>query len=202
MASDIIRKLSLTEINQMNKEMLKNTLKEIVCNLEESPKSNEEGETDEDMKEMLKQVLVEVKATRTEKQKMQDNIDRIEQMLATQNKEIAGLKSCNANLLKTVSYHQKMLEQADYKERSCNAVITGVKEDIPLDGADSDIDKCKKIFDKIGVQTEFNVKRIGKPGTYPRPLLVMTKTPEARKNLLESAKKLKNAEECYKKIYY
>ena len=138
MASDIIRKLSLTEINQMNKEMLKNTLKEIVSNLEECPKSNEAGETDEDMKEMLRQVLVEVKAIRTEKQKMQDNIDRIEQLLATQSKEIADLKSCNANLLKTVSYHQKMLEQADYKKRSCNAVITGVKEDIPLDGADSD----------------------------------------------------------------
>ena len=142
---------------------------------------------------MLHQVLDEVKAIRAERTSIQKDINELQKKLADQDEQISDLKICNQNMLKAVEFHQRMLEQLDSKERACNVVVTGLKEDISFEGAVTDQEKCYKIFEKIEVDVEFQVIRLGKKDQYPRPILVMTKTPEDRKLLLDNAKKLKDA---------
>ena len=68
MASNI-RKLSTAEINQMNKDTLKNTLKEIMANLEIEVNTSNTQEGNAEIMVMLQQLLEEVKALRAEGQK-------------------------------------------------------------------------------------------------------------------------------------
>ena len=173
------------------------TLKEILAGLETStPRSD-----DYDIKTMLHQVLDEVKAIRAERTSIQKDINELQKKLADQDEQISDLKICNQNMLKAVEFHQRMLEQLDSKERACNVVVTELKEDIPFEGAVTDQEKCSKIFEKIEVDVEFQAIRLGKKDQYPRPILVMTKTPEDRKLLLDNAKKLKDAGDIYTAIY-
>ena len=93
-----------------------------------------------------------------------------------------------------------MLEQLDGKDRACNVVVTGLKEDITFVGAVTDQEKCSKIFEKIEVDVEFQVI-LGKKDQYPRPILVITKAPDDQKLLLDNSKKLKYAGDIYTAIY-
>ena len=188
MAATSVPRPSLSEINQMNKVTLRETLKEI-------PRSD-----DYDIKTLLHQVLDEVKAIRAERTSIQKDTE-LQKKLADQDEQISDLKICNQNMLKAIEFHQRMLEQLDSKERACNVVVTGLKEDIPFDGVVTDQEKCSKIFEKIEVDVEFQVIRLGKKDQYPRPILVITKTPEDRKLLLDNAKKLKDAGDIYTAIY-
>jgi Zn-dependent M32 family carboxypeptidase len=196
-----IQKLSVAEINQMNKETLKSTLKEILSNLAVEQDKNSNEDDDGCIKLMLQQVLDEVKAIRAERIPIIDSMTDIQEKIVAQDKEINELKSCHSNLSKTVEYHQRMLEQVDAKQRECNVIVMGLKEDVPLDGALADDEKCNKIFEQIEVNIGFQVKRLGKQGEYPRPLLVITKSPDDRAQLIDNAKKLKEAGEDYKNVY-
>ena len=189
-----IRKPSISEINVMNKDTLKTTLKEIINSLDMAEAA------DEDVKDLLKQVLDEIKAIRAERNIIQDKIASVEDKLAAQEKQLDEMKEANKNLLQTISFHQKMFEKIDSKERSCNVIIMGVKEEDSLDGATTDKEKCLKIFEKMQVQVEFKVKRICNPGRFPRPLLVITNGQDKRELLLQHSKRLKD-EEDYKHIY-
>ena len=201
MASNI-RKLSTAEINQMNKDTLKNTSKEIMVNLEIEVNTSNTQEGNAEIMVMLQQLLEEVKALRAEGKDQQQEMKALNDKVTQQGKDIDDLHKCNSNLIKAVEFNQQMFERMDNKERACNAIITGLMEENPLDGASTDEEKCDKIFEKIDLNIDgYQIKRLGKKGQYPRPVLVLLKTPEQRKLLLGKAKKLKDADDTYKKIY-
>ena len=60
--------------------------------------------------------------------------------------QVLGLDECNRNLIKTVEFHQHTFERMDNKEMACNAIITGMMEETPLDGEVTDEEKSDKIF--------------------------------------------------------
>ena len=104
-----IRKPSISEINVMNKDTLKTTLKEIINSLDMAEA------VDEDVKDLLNQVLDEIKAIRAERNIIQDKIASVEDKLAAQEKQLDEMKEANKNLLQTISFHQKMFERIDSK---------------------------------------------------------------------------------------
>ena len=63
--------------------------------------------------------------------------------IETHNKEHMKIKD-------TLELQQSMVENLDRRNRESHIIITGIKEDQPLDGSETDEDKCKKILDTIG----------------------------------------------------
>lgn len=119
-------------------------------------------------------------------------------------KQIDDLKQQVTKQGEIIAKQQQFLEQIDRKERECNIVIQGVpEENVALDGATSDDDKVKKIWDTATVTANVNsIKRLGKPDTdRKRPILVVLDSKLDRDNILEKAKKLKEAGESFKNIF-
>ena len=201
------RKLSISDINSMNKEQLKKCLKDLIKDLDAekniaapNPIIDEDTAT---VSNLLSSILAEVQQLRTER--------------ADLKKEIDQLKSDNVSLIEAVNQHQRFLESIDSEKRACNLIITGVPEtpftdpDSPADSpvpVDTDSEKVDIILRKIGHKADVKVKdvvRLGKPrntsDARPRPLKIVTASPTQRKSALDDTKKLKDAGEIFKKIY-
>ena len=205
------RRPSITEINNMNKDTLKKTLKGILKDLDKEAVHQEPNPLAEEdaanVTDLLSAILEEVKELRKEKLDLK--------------KEVEGLKKQNQSLLDATFQHQRFLEAVDAEKRNHNLIVTGVPEgdfilpavtegpdQTPEVTAKTDQEKISLILDKTG-QTEnvtvVEVKRLGKKreGRNPRPraIKVVTTTPEERKLVLENSKELKQAGNEFSKIY-
>ena len=147
---------------------------------------------------LLLKILNELKETRADLNKYSQERAADKVTIENQQKEIDRLNS--------ISYqHQRFLEQIDAQNRICNVIIMAVPE-APnnFDGENDEEAKIKKLFLKIESQdTEIiDFKRLGeKKDNRIRPILLKTKSREARDKLLEKAKSLSSKEDPYKSVY-
>ena len=122
-----------------------------------------------------------------------------------ENNAIKSQKVEHVKIKKTLELQQSMVESIDRKNRESNIIITGVKEDESLDGADNDEEKCKKILNKLGCPDDAalikSVSRLGKADTKKRPILIVGNGIEWRNRIVEKSKDLKQAGDQYKVIY-
>ena len=203
----MIRTPSISDVNRMNKDDLKKTLKELINNLKEereSVRGDVLADEDTNIGQLLSAVLSEVKELRQEKQNLKQQIVEIRQE--------------NKALTDAVWQHQRFLESLDAEKRNTNLIVTGVPEDTnittpgtsgaPAIVADQDDTKVSLILQKIGQKDAVNIVKVvrlgnktNRVGTRPRPIKIVTSTPQERKKILEASKKLKNEDGIFKKIY-
>ena len=145
---------------------------------------------------LLLKILNELKETRADLNKYSQERAADKITIENQQKEI--------NRLNSISYqHQRFLEQIDAQNRVCNVVIMAVPEN-DFDGENDEKAKIKKLFLKIESQeTEIiEFKRLGdKKDRHIRPILLKTRSREARDKLLEKAKSLSSKDDPYKSVY-
>ena len=90
------------------------------------------------------------------------------------------------------------------KDRERNLVILGILEDPEaLEGATTDIDKLKKVWDAAGITCSIkSIQRLGQTGgSRRRPVLAVVESRADRDTTLEKAKNLKTSTETYKRIF-
>ena len=104
-----------------------------------------------------------------------------------------------------IAKQQLYFERQDSKERECNLVILGVPEDNEsLDGATTDSEKLKKVWNAAGIQSEVKSwRRIGRhENSKKRPIIAVVNSREERDSALVKGKSLKeHTEEIYHTIY-
>ena len=206
------RRVSGEDIQQMSEEDARRTLNEYANELatldEVSAQTNpntggevtlppgvnlQQGSISE---RLLLKILNELKETRADLNKYSQERAADKITIENQQKEI--------NRLNSISYqHQRFLEQIDAQNRVCNVVIMAVPEN-DFDGENDEKAKIKKLFLKIESQeTEIiEFKRLGdKKDRHIRPILLKTRSREARDKLLEKAKSLSSKDDPYKSVY-
>ena len=107
-----------------------------------------------------------------------------------------------------ISQHQLFLEQLDRQKREANLVFFGIPdEQLALDGATTEEDKIQKVLGIVEADTDAVIRshqRLGRSAQSndrPRPLLVRVDSKVIRDKVLDKAKKLKDSQEPFKKIY-
>ena len=135
--------------------------------------------------------IINLKTSLTDSQETsRKQVDELRQQVLKQNQVIAK--------------QQQFLEQLDRKERECNLVILGVPdENESLEGATSDDDKVKKIWEKAGITCHIkSTLRLGKAGgSRRRPVLAVVESRANRDTALEKARTLKSLNDTYNRIY-
>ena len=216
----MLRKPSLQEINSMNKDTLKKTLKEIIKNLNEEkefPNLNPLSDTEAaDISRLLNTILTEVTDLRKEKLVLKKEIDAVKKENLELKANQIKLEGEQKYLTDAILQHQRFLEAIDGQKRAENLIITGVPEESVLkasgaeaaETAETDSEKVSLVLKQIGHKDDtivINVVRLGKkytgPNARPRPLKVITGNPQERKRVIDDAKKLKNVDERFKKIF-
>ena len=122
----------------------------------------------------------------------------------TTNTQVAELRQQIVKQNDVIAKQQLYLEQLDRKERECNLVVLGVPEDTEaLEGATTDVDKLKKVWETAGITCSIkSTRRLGKAGgPRRRPVLAVVESRADRDTTLEKAKNLKSSTETYKRIY-
>ena len=124
------------------------------------------------------------------------------------NKKITELQNQVNKQSDIIARQQRFLEVIDKKERECNLVFLGVPEDgVGLEGLTEDKDKVKKILEAIGSSSNISsLRRLGQGNIVGgsrrnRPILATVESKEVRDDVLEAAKRLKQCEDPYKKIF-
>lgn len=121
------------------------------------------------------------------------------------NKRFDDLQSQVNDQAQIIASQQRYLEILDRKERESNLILTGVPdENEALEDGTSDEVKLKKVWSKVGIAEEImEHRRLGKRGdnNRRRPILVTVTGRQVRDKILEKAKRLKEAEGEYKRIY-
>ena len=142
-----------------------------------------------DDEDVLQKILDELRAMRAER--------------AADRAEMTTLKQQYSVLQDTVAQQQRYLEYADSRDKECNVIITGVPEDTTLDGATTDEDKVGKVLAVIETDNmPVSVSRLGvRNSGRCRPILVKTPSKEGRSIVLANTKKLKEADQCYGRVY-
>ena len=105
-----------------------------------------------------------------------------------------------------IARQQQFLELLDRKEREANIVVLGLPDEgEALDGAVTDTDKLKKVWEKVGVaDVQCQHRRLGahaEGGRRNRPLLLTIPQKDMRSRILAIAKNLKTAGEKFSRIY-
>ena len=105
-----------------------------------------------------------------------------------------------------IARQQQFLELLDRKEREANIVVLGLPDEgEALDGAVTDTDKLKKVWEKVGVAgVQCQHRRLGahaEGGRRNRPLLLTIPEKDMRSRILANAKNLKSAGEKFSRIY-
>ena len=198
------RRLSAEDIERMSTDEMRVALTACVSELEafDELEDNEAGgdkevpvggkvthapcRHDEDV---LQKILDELRAMRAER--------------AADRAEMTTLKQQYSVLQNTVAQQQRYLEYVDSRDRECNVIITGVPEDTTLDGATTDEDKVGKVLAVIEADSvPVTVSRLGvRNSGRCRPILVKTPSKEGRSIVLANTKKLKEADQCYRRVY-
>lgn len=124
------------------------------------------------------------------------------------NKKLNDLQSQVNTQAEIIKKQQRFLEAIDRKERECNLVILGVPDGLEsLDGATSDNEKIRKVWETLGVSNEVcSLRRLGSENTASqqdrkRPILVTLPSRNCRDAVLEKAKRLKTSGDNYSRIY-
>ena len=117
------------------------------------------------------------------------------------------------NLTTAVQQQQGYLESVDTERRRNNLIMTGIPEDptpISIEGAEpaiTDTEKIAQVMEKLG-HADKGIQqtiRLGQLQTgvnaRPRPVKIILKKCEDRKDILRSTKLLKNAGPQYDKVY-
>lgn len=121
------------------------------------------------------------------------------------NKRFDDLQSQVNKQAQIIASQQRYLEILDRKERESNLILTGVPdENEALEGGTSDEVKLKKVWSKVGITEEIKEhRRLGKrdDNNRRRPILVTVASRQGRDKILEKAKRLKEAEGEYRRIY-
>ena len=132
--------------------------------------------------------------------------------------EVDSLKEEDQHLSDAVFQHQRFLESLDAEKRNKNLIVLEVAEDtnltVPGTGgapavvADQDQTKVSLLLRKICHKEDINIveithlgKKSSRPNARPRPIKVVTSTPQERKAIIADAKKLKDAGAIFNKIY-
>ena len=183
-------KHSVTELNNMKKE----ELKQLVLNLMEKTSAEpSQGENSEEIVPLLREILQEVQKGNTEKEEMKKTIDQ--------------LKTENSKLSETLSMHQRYLEGLDAERRSNKVIAFNVPENPLKDGefvARTDAEKVKIVFGKInhGDVTTTQIRRLGQQSDdKTRPIEITLTDRTLRQDILNDAKKLKELPEPFSKMY-
>ena len=108
-----------------------------------------------------------------------------------------------------VNQQQRFLEMLDAGKRANNLIMMGVPESPTVlnaghESADSDEAKVKMVLAKTGHQDAEiqEIVRLGKANNQKsRPMKIVLKCPMKRKSILVDAKKLKDAEPTFEKIF-
>ena len=143
--------------------------------------------------EKLDTILNELAAMRGEKEKISNEIKRIDGTVGEHSK--------------ILSAHQKFMEDLDSEKRARHMIVLGLKEDQNT----SDDDKLKDVVNVIGVDVNEvkieNIVRLGKADTSQpnktRPLKVTFEKRTMRDKVLKNSNKLKEQDEesVYRKIF-
>ena len=166
----------------------------------------------------MNKVLQDMKALQDEVKKLREEREEEKQERDQERQLLAGLQTEVVFLRNTVAQQQSFIEFLEARDRQCNLVVTGVPEedDGDLDGAVDDVEKCKKVFERMqeaGDQAEppdtpslwsdtIEVKRVGDTAEgKQRPIILKMSSKAERDAVLEVTKKLKEAGTDYKRIY-
>ena len=195
--SDDVRRLSPAELKKLTKDQLQFALRTL---MKETSEETAAGPT-------------VVQMTRIET-KLDDLLTKWGKEKEELRKEIKDLRKEKEKISETLAQHQKMLEMLEADRRASNIIITGVPEE-QMGDAKTDAEKVELILSTIGqptVQVK-SVERLGKErqDQHPpaegsarprrRPLKVVLKDPGARKDVLDSAPRLKGSGNQFKTIY-
>ena len=194
---------SIDNLKQMKKGPLLDAALDLLTEL--TGKSDSSGDTRED----ALAVLIDI---RTEMRLMREDINTYKRVT---DKKISDLEEKNDYLTGAMMQHQRFLESLDARQRHGNLILTGLSEHSPLvDGhisVDDDSGKMDLILEKIGAPDVIieSVQRLGKPPTgtsgvgEPRSRALKVKLSRAmdQKQVLDKAKKLKEAGDTFAKIF-
>ena len=102
--------------------------------------------------------------------------------------------------------HQLFLEQLDRKNRENNLVLFGIPDErSAFDGVTSEEDKIQKVLGKVETDSDAVVRSHRRLGPVnddrPRPVLIRVDSKFIRDKVLEKAKKLKDLNDPFKKVY-
>lgn len=104
-----------------------------------------------------------------------------------------------------IANQQRFLETLDRKERETNVVVLGLPDEREaLEGATTDAEKLARVWNKMDVTgVVCQHRRLGAEadGRRKRPLLLTIQDKVTRSRILANAKKLKEAGECYARIF-
>lgn len=186
-----LRKLHRNQLAKINKDEL----------IDSILASNNDGDEFHRISQRLEEVMKEMQALKTaivspdslinrNYAELRERVNRQEQILAKQ---------------------QQFLEALDRREREANIVVLGVPDDNEaMEGATTDQEKLNKIWAKIGVSgVAATHRRLGgntRTGDEPtprrnRPILLTLQNKDQRTNILDNARRLKDAGEGFSRIY-
>ncbi|ROT79895.1 hypothetical protein C7M84_001373 [Penaeus vannamei] len=122
------------------------------------------------------------------------------------NLKLAAMQSQIDQQASVIKHQQQFLEAVDRRERETKLVILGVPDEgEDLAGATTDENKIRKIWSVIGEEVRIRGhRRLGRRdanSTRKRPILVEVETKQVRDGVLSKAKKLKEEDQTYGRIY-
>ena len=195
--SEEVRRLSPAELRKLNKDQLQFALRTLI---------NEPAEDTAAGPGVVQMSRIE--------SKLDDLLPKWTKEKEALNKQIQELRKEKEKIAETLSQHQRMLESIEAERRAANVIMTGVPED-QLGGATTDIEKVKLVLSTIGQQA-VEVRSVERLGTqqqdrrqtsgpasrpYRRPLKVVLKNADSRKDVLDSARQLKTSDAIFRSIY-
>ena len=186
----------------MSLSQFKGINKEEIFNIIQNDESNSVSEV-ETFKHSISQLNTTI-------QKLSEKVDDLNELkqkvqcIPELQKAVSELKVTTKLQSDIIKQHQLFIEKLDAKERENNIVITGVNER-DFEGKSNIKDKCDLIFGTIGVRLQsgqFSAKRLGKEIlNHSRPILLKLEKTEAKQEILEKAKNLKQAGQSFKTVY-
>ncbi|KAF0298410.1 hypothetical protein FJT64_004276 [Amphibalanus amphitrite] len=196
--SEDVRRLTPAELRKLNKDQLQFALRTLI---------NEPAEETAAGPSVVQMGRIEAK--------LDDMLTKWGKEKEALNKQIQELKKDRDKMAETLSHHQRMLESMDSERRAANVIMTGVPEE-QLEAATTDIDKVKLVLSTIG-QQNVEVKSVVRLGAQPqqqdrrpptggarpyrRPIKVILKNLDDRKDVLDSARRLKTSGAAFRSIY-
>ena len=183
-----VRRMSNTEINNLNKADLKKallTLRSADCDRPNGEASLEALHT------TLQQQITEMRV-------MNHNFNQLSAYVNQMQSDIVRLKDENTKLVGVVAKQQSFLEDLDFQQRACNMIITGLNETesytVNGETANTDDEKINLILrtvDSADVQP-VSVTRLGQQReSRIRPLKVVFASRENRTKVLRKSASLK-----------
>lgn len=194
--SEEVRRLSPAELRKLNKDQLQFALRTLI---------NEPAEDTAAGPGVVQMGRIEAK--------LDDLLAKWTREKEALNKQIHDLRKDKDKMAETLSQHQRMLESIEAERRAANVIMTGVPEE-QLGGATTDMEKVKLVLSTMGQQAVEvrGVERLGslqqdrrQPSgasrPYRRPLKVVLKNADNRKDVLDSARQLKTSDAIFRSIY-